>query len=318
MPKFSNLIFDGNNLFWRATLKTLALQIQPDTQHEVIYTDAINLAFKMIEKKVKDYAYDNAKVFILFDNNQSVINKRKEISGGNYKHSREASRVPKQLYATLDLFHDICTVYSDNFYTAYKEGLEADDLTKVISDKLTNDTLSMFISADMDWARNIGKNRHWHNWKDLMTPAQFYKKYQFYPVKNKICIYKAIHGDVSDNIENAIKNLPSKLLLEIVNNTNTLQEVYDYVSQESFPKKWYKKFIEHQAQVIENWELVVFPELAFNYEDIVKKSKLNLAQLKRISSIYGISLDVLSNNTPALGMFNRKEATRTINRKVKK
>ena len=315
MTKFSNLIFDGNNLFWRATIKTLALQINPEEQQEIIYTKAISLAFNMIDNKLKDFGYDNSKVYILFDNNQSVINKRKEISGGQYKHSRESSKVPKQLYATLDLFHDLCKIYSDNFYTAYKVDLEADDLTQVISNSFPEKELNLFISADMDWARNINKNSHWHNWKEVVTPKVFFNKYKFHPIKDKICIYKAIHGDASDNIDNAIKNLPQKLLLEIVQHSDTLQDVYDYISDDRFPKQWTKKFIENKEQLITNWELVVFPVLDLTYGDIVEKSILNTPQLKRIYNIYNIPLEDRMIERKTSSMFGRKDATRTTNRK---
>ena len=57
---------------------------------------------------------------------------------------------------------------------------------------------------------------------------EIFDKYKFSPSGNKIKLYKAIHGDKSDNIENAVPYLPENILLDIINN---FQDVNDFLKR---------------------------------------------------------------------------------------
>lgn len=305
--KFQNLIIDCSNLFWRASIIALENQKGQDT---ILYTKSIEKAFEMIEKKKADYGYRDSKVYLCFDNPESVINQRKLLSGGLYKHHRESKNLPPQMYKALDIFMGLCQYYSDDYYVVISEGLEADDLTDILKDSFKQGEHNLYVSADLDWARNIDEYNHWHNWKEIITQTEFHHRYDFYPTKSKICLYKAIHGDASDCISNAVPYLPKKLLIEVVKSNDTVEEMLDYITRDSFPKQWEDKIYENKQLIRSNYKLVDFFPVDLDYDDIVTKSKASMRMLRPAFKSLSLPLEQRMLPKPKHSMFNIKKMKR--------
>jgi hypothetical protein len=83
-----------------------------------------------------------------------------------------------------------------------------------------NKYLVLLVSDDMDWSRAISESVHWmvhKNRQDIIyTKDNFYKEYGFYPGRDEVCLYKAIRGDIGDNILPGVKNIPESVVLSIV------------------------------------------------------------------------------------------------------
>lgn len=281
---YNKIVIDSNNLFWRCVTTTIKNQIKQ--KEDIIYTLAIQSTFSRIKQLKNQFGYKDCNIYLCFDNPISAYEVRRVISHGTYKHTRENKNIPPQLYDTLDIFMDICKCYSNNFHIVKNEKLEADDLTIILQRQFPDDKL-LFISADLDWARNINNNSHWFNFHTLYSVNNFIKKYGFSPVGNKIKIYKAIHGDNSDCISNAVPYLPKEFLLKIVNESEILKDIYNV----DIPQKWINKINDAYLQIEENYALVDFVEINLDYNDIVTNCKENIKQLRRWYQILNIPFE---------------------------
>jgi len=284
MSKFNNLIIDGSNLFWRASSVTIKKQL--DSKEDIFYPYAIIDSFKRIKELVNQFGYETSKVFLLFDNPTSAFNLRRIVSNGQYKHNREKG--PEALWHTLSIFQEIASVYSDNFYIVKADDLEADDLTIILKKELEGP--SLFISADLDWARNIDEEDHWFNWNSVYTSKLFKDKHGYSPLGDKIQIYKAIHGDNSDCINNVVPNIPKKLLANLVNKFNNINELFKY-AKENQNEKWLKKIVEAENDIRNNYILVDFVDINLSYNSIVKQGKENIRSLRKLYELLGLTLE---------------------------
>lgn len=284
--KYNNLVFDASNLFWRSVVTSIKHNI--DNKEDIVYTSSIQSAFNRIKSIQNQYGYDNSIIYLCFDNPESVINLRKLISHGEYKHSRESKNLPPQLYQTLDIFEELCKKYSSNFRVVKSKELEADDLTIVLSRTLKEDSI-LYVSADMDWARNIKDNHHWFNFSTLYTKDNFKNKYGFSPIGSSIQIYKSIRGDKSDCIENSVPRLPEKYLLYIIEHANNLEDIFK-VSEE-LSEKWRDRILNSKHEIEKNYYLVDFINVELEYGDVVVECKENIEQLRKWYSLIDLPLE---------------------------
>jgi len=281
---YQNICIDSNNLFWRSVATSIRTQMDKET--DVVYTLAILSALERINQIINTYGYKDSKIYLCFDNPVSVYDVRRLISHDRYKHTRENKNIPSQLYHTLDIFEELCSSYSNYFHTVKSEKLEADDLTIILKRKLPEETF-LFVSADMDWARNIDDKCNWFNFKKLYTKDSFRKEHSFDPDGNKIKIHKAIHGDSSDCIPNAVPYLPKDILLKIVNESDKISDIYNI----DMPEKWKDRVMEAKEQIEENYCLVDFVDIGLQYEDVVVKSIENIPKLKKWFNILDLPLE---------------------------
>jgi len=285
--KYNTLIIDTSNLFWRVSVshikESLSKNESIDYSHHILYV------IEKLKNLIDEFAYQDSKVFLLFDNPTSAYEIRRIISKGKYKHTRENKNISKKIYHILDIFEEIAKIYSDYFYVVKSDNHEADDLTRIIANEHKKDKI-LCISADLDWARNITSTCHWFNWVTVYDPKVFNEVYGFNPVGQSIQIYKAIHGDAADSIDNALPYLPKKYLLDIVNNCNTIKETLNYVI-ENLPDVWIVKFKDAYSKIVENYNLVQFYETSISYDSIVKKGETNIQKLKRFYIYLGFPLE---------------------------
>jgi hypothetical protein len=252
---YEYLLIDAQNLYWRAVMSSLKKFL--DEENQKVYSNSIKNFLDRLNEFKSEYATKNSKIYLLFDNPLSVINKRKTIDV-EYKHTREEKNVPKNFYKTLDVLQEILKNYADDLYIVRWDGLEADDLVyPVLTDINKNHTevKKLIISADLDWARALGldDNCEWYNFVQMYNKYNFKDFYGFSPVGKNIQMYKAIHGDNSDSIPNAVPYLPKEILLDIVDNYKNLEDLFSNLYK--YPDSWKIKITEAKNRININYQL---------------------------------------------------------------
>jgi len=254
---YKHLIIDAQNLYWRSVLSSLKKCL--DSENNKIYSNSIKNFIDRINELENKFGEKNCDIYLLFDNPLSTINKRKTIDV-EYKHTREEKSVPKNFYKTLDMLQEILKVYKNNLYIIRYDGLEADDLVYPVVqyiNKEKNDYKKLVISADMDWARAIGidENIDWYNFVEVYNVNKFQEKYGFKPNGKKIQMYKALHGDNSDAIPNAVPYLPKEILFDIVEKYDNIDSLLKDLWNTSYKQDWKLKIKEAESRIKINYRL---------------------------------------------------------------
>jgi hypothetical protein len=290
---YKYLIIDAQNLYWRAVMASLKKCLDSDNRQ--IYANSIKNFLDRVNDFEKNYGEKNCEVYLLFDNPLSVINKRKSIDV-EYKHTREDKNVPKNFYKTLDILLEIIKVYKKNLYIVKWDGLEADDLVYPIVqhiNKEKNEDKKLVISADMDWARAIGvdNNIEWYNFVEIYNIKIFKDKYGFEPIGKKIQMYKAIHGDNSDAIPNAVPYLPKDILIDIIEHYDDvdklLTEMWEY---KGIPNQWAQKIKEAEKRIKINFRLADYVVYK-NIPNYIYTCKEDLKMLRFWFSMHDIEFE---------------------------
>jgi 5'-3' exonuclease len=232
--KYKNIFIDVSNFYHRAY--SIGKNLSIEKEGKLFITGGIFLSFKMIQSIEKQFLSENGKVFFLFDNAHSGINKRKEIDP-DYKANREKKE--EVFYKSLDLFHSILLHYKDNYIVVKKEGMEADDLVGPLSKKY-QDEPTLLVSNDLDWFRSIGDTIHVAKYEKgeyvIYNKEKFIEKYSFEPSTIKLCMYKSFRGDKGDNIPIGVQGIRETSLVQLINDFDSLEDIFrnlnslDYLS----------------------------------------------------------------------------------------
>lgn len=291
--KYQYLIVDCTNAFWRAFTASVKNLLCDDTVNNIAPV-VIKKSLSMIRNLHNQFGYEDSLVYLLFDNPESIISIRKVIDE-DYKSCRLKKSVPKGIYETLSIFIEFLKNYSDNYFVCRVPSLEADDLVPPILNSLSIDdkNKALVISNDMDWARNINENINWYNYDEMYSILSFQRKFQFSPKGKSVQIYKAIHGDRSDNIENALPYLPKKLLLEIVNRFDSVDDLFKnlWKKEVDFPHSWKLKLKEAENTIKKNFTLVDFISLDIKIEDFLIHCKRRPKLLRVFFKSFDIPLE---------------------------
>lgn len=288
--KYQHIIIDATNLWWRSFVVSIKDCITTDETK--LASCAIDHTLKMLRNLQKKFAYNSSDIYLLFDNPETVLHIRKLIDS-EYKSTRLKKSVPKGIYEALAIFVEILKSYSNKFHVIKVPSLEADDLTDPLIKQLQIDenNKALLISNDLDWARNITEDVDWYNYNEIYTITSFNKKFGFDPSKGKaIQLYKAIHGDKSDNITNAVPYIPTEILLQIVNQFESVDDLYFNLWKECciVPRQWKLKLQEAENDVRKNFTLVDFVILDIELRQYIIDCKRNVKLLK----IYFESLEL--------------------------
>ena len=281
--KYSQITIDSCNLYWRCVC-SCAKKAKESIDDAFIYTNVITEFLSRVKDIQSTYGYDNSTIYFLFDNPKSKINVRKLIDD-HYKSHRYNEHIPKEFWDTLALLEMILQCYSNNYVIMRLNGCEADDLVyPLIKEKVNDKNKMLLISVDMDWSRalSLSENVHWFNYSELFWHREIFKqKYSFYPEGNKVKFFKTFRGDTSDDISPAVPNIPSKLLLYIM---DTYDDINVFISSfnknENIPEQWKIKILENRSKILSNYQLVDFVQIEENIETYSFKCKENIPELR--------------------------------------
>lgn len=277
--RYQNLIIDCNNLFWRSAVTCTKKLLHGDEEEDKeFYSITIQDCLVRIQELIKQFGTSDCNVYILHDNPFSKINER-EMIYADYKHARKNKNIPPVFYKALEKLIEILKVYHNNFYILHYKGSEADDLVPIALQHRKGNCL--LISADLDWARGIADDISWYNFSMIYTKDLFRSEYGYNPEGKSIQLYKAIRGDKSDCIENAVPYLPNIILLEIVNTYTDLKDMFSRLSENTnIPNQWKEKIRDNKRQIEINYQLTdyIIPDIKYN--DIVFECKEDIEALR--------------------------------------
>jgi len=288
--KYSSILLDLNNLFWRSTVSVVKKITEEQDENE-FYSLTVQDSLERIKQIRDTYGNNETTLYILHDNPFSKINER-EMIDSSYKHARKNKNIPVVFYKSLEKLIEILKIYDNKSYVVSHNKCEADDLVLPILNHIKGSAL--MISADLDWARGMDEAIHWFNYGKLYKIDNFTEDYGFSPSGNGVKIYKALHGDKSDCIENAVPYLPKNVLNHIINNYNTIYELLANLwKDEVIPKQWKLKIQDAQVQLKINYQLVDFMNIDLSFDDIAYKCIEDVEQLRSWYQLLDIPL---SNN----------------------
>ena len=219
MNKYSHILLDTNNYFHKHY--GIVSKFSDD-----VYKETGRRTFNGIKSIEKNYGGKFCKIYCLFDNHDSKINLRSELSD-DYKKNRQ--NMPAKFYDTLEQLKSMLLSYKDNYKIVYADYLEADDLVLPLVESIDEYSSILMISEDQDWARLInyeGRHIHWLKSKKILDKDIYKEEYGYEPSLQSVVLYKTIRGDKSDGISPSIPNLKEETVLQIC---KTFIDAYDLI-----------------------------------------------------------------------------------------
>lgn len=255
--KYDNVLIDMLNLYYRASWVKEEKVVEFNNRKYL--THGITGTMDMIDRIMNKYLEKGGKVFCLFDNAKTVINRRKDIDA-MYKSDRK--KMSDAFYRGFNYIELILRNYNDNILITREKFLEADDWTLPILNSVTGK--SLLVSTDLDWARMLSDNVHWLSGKNMYDPEKFKDNFGYYPTIQSVCFNKVFYGDKVDDISPALKQLPFDFFLKIA---NTYSDIYEFVQDvtnekiEYLDSGWIKRILRDRDLLFRNWKLVSFAPL---------------------------------------------------------
>jgi 5'-3' exonuclease len=254
--KFNVIIFDIYNLYYKAVwIEQERVIYYKDNK---IHTEGIIGTINLIEKYIKRFATPEYKLYFLFDNAKTTVEKyRKELSEA-YKKKRQVQ--PDWFYAGLDYLEHTLKNYMDNAYIYRIKHLEADDYVEnIINIDCSSADKVLLISEDMDWSKSLKANVFQFMKKKIYGLAEFEEEFGFPASYKNICFYKTFYGDDSDNIAPGLREFPKMFFLNIIENSESLYDFFIKAKNGVFQyldKGWIERIRRDQDLLVTNWKLV--------------------------------------------------------------
>jgi 5'-3' exonuclease len=258
-------------------------------------TGGIFASLRMIQYIESNYLSEDGQIYFLFDNPSSGEIRRKDIDP-DYKINRK-KRDP-QFYRGLDYLQLVFRNYKNGYRVIQRPETEADDLVfPILKSFEGHNHLILLVSNDMDWSRSIGDRVHWlvHS-KDkyiVFDKDLFFNKYGFYPGYNEVCLYKAIRGDVSDNIVAGVKGIPEQVVLDIVHQVKSVQNMFLKLNDIQIDEQWKKAIRQNKGRIQINLMLIDYRPLSIaDVREYTIISEFNKDMLFMYYRIFGFDIAV--------------------------
>lgn len=210
--KYDRLIIDVVNLCYKTFTKEKDSVVTVGSK--LVYKNSICNFIKSVESLVKDYLYEDGKVYLLFDNYFSradlktsfMFADRKDLDKA-YKETRKKEH--KEFYNSVNFLRYYYLTDTSKFRSIQIQGLEADDLVKpLLNSKYCKGSSCLLVSSDLDWVRYLNPDPS-VDWlpsfkEEPETIEDVSFKLGFKVTENSIILYKAIFGDASDNVDSIV------------------------------------------------------------------------------------------------------------------
>jgi 5'-3' exonuclease len=260
--KYSRILVDVAGLYFRAF--STSQHLVADVEGKRMVTGGIFTSLKMIQRIEREYLGDKGRIYFLFDNASSGEDRRKEIDP-DYKINRK-KRDP-QFYRGLDYLQLVLMHYQTGYRIVRRPSSEADDLIAPILESFGDNRYSiLLISNDMDWSRAISDTAHWMVRKDnqdvIYTKDKYYEEYGFFPGLNEVCLYKAIRGDVADNVPPGVKDIPETIVLDIIHQAKSVSNMFLYLTDLNIPSQWKDSIRQSRGRIQLNLMLVDYQPIS--------------------------------------------------------
>jgi 5'-3' exonuclease len=284
--RYARILIDVAEVYFRAFFTSQ--HIVADVEGKRMVTGGIYTSLKTIQRIESNYLSENGRIYFLFDNPSSGEARRKDIDP-DYKINRK--KQDPQFYRGLDYLQLVLRSYKNGYRIIQRPETEADDLVfPILKSFEGHDHFVLLVSNDMDWSRAIENKVHWlvsSDGKDIIYDKYlFFNKYGFYPGHNEVCLYKAIRGDASDNIIAGVKGIPEKVVLDIIHQVKSVQNMFLKLSDIQIDEQWKKAIQQNKGRIQINLMLIDYQSLSMTdvreYTIISEFNKKNLLMYYRI------------------------------------
>lgn len=303
ISKESTLLVDAKNIMY--------LSFQGSTDNELLLSNNVNGIYYFlykIRKVLSDFLFNPqfkiTKVICFWDGEQSGI--LREVLYSEYKANRHKKEKSEFQELEKSVFHyQIDAVKKILPYfgiTSIEDNeVEADDMIAHYVQTHPKETTIIY-TTDLDIFQLINDNTFIYNAKikasqasfKLVDRNKFFLQKGFYP--ENIPTYKAICGDISDNIK-GIGGIQLKTLLKLFPNFATQLYYPKDIIQEAKEQnnKKYSKFVEKESLILSNYNVVNLnpPKISKIYEEscifeLNKKNTLNEMCLNELFEEYNL------------------------------
>jgi|WetSurMetagenome_2_1015567.scaffolds.fasta_scaffold03827_7 5'-3' exonuclease len=289
--KYNTFIVDCYNLMYKATYTQNETIVKYDNEN--VHIEGIIGFINIIEYYIKLYSTSDLKIYWLFDNAKTTINKYRKSLSEDYKKTRKLA--PDWFYRSIDILELLLKFYKDNCYVVRAKYLEADDY---VSEIINNNTIKtdniLLISEDSDWSRSLQDNVHQLQSGFILTKEEFFSRNGYEATYSNICFYKSFYGDTTDNILPILREFPNQFFLDVISVCTTMHEFIRKVKEKQFKyldSGWIERIHREEENLLLNWNLVTGVEISFaELKTFMISSSFKEATLKIIYeslSLYG-------------------------------
>lgn len=172
-----------------------------------VFKHAVVNFIQTIQRIRDEYVHGDGLIYLLFDNPTSRVDlqtsfyyaSRKQ-AYAKYKEKR--SKEPKEFYNSIGLLKYYYMLLDSSYRTVQISNLEADDLVKPVLATRPDNTYSLLLSNDLDWARYISPVTHWLPGLsgEPDTVETISDRLGFRVTEETLIAYKAVFGDTADDI----------------------------------------------------------------------------------------------------------------------
>jgi 5'-3' exonuclease len=253
-------------------------------------TNGVFVSIKMIQKLVNTYLAENGILYFLFDNATSGEMWRKNLDP-DYKINRR--RQDPGFYRGLDFLQILLIHYENDWRIIQCPAYEADDLVAPVLSGIPAGDRVGIVSNDLDWARAIGEHTVWiragkkegEYVYDEIDRETFKTIYGFPPSLRNICIYKSLRGDRIDNIGAGVERIPKKMVLSILSQVKTIDDLFDSLEDLDLPENLKHSIAENRERILLNYALVDYRPISVQAcKDVTVVSRFNPRVLKMLYS----------------------------------
>jgi 5'-3' exonuclease len=292
--KYSRILIDISGIYFRAF--STSSHIVSVVEGKRMITGGILQSLKIIQKIESTYLSENGRIYFLFDNPSSGELRRKDIDP-DYKINRR--KQDPQFYRGLDYLQLLLRNYKTGYRIIQRPETEADDFVfPILKSFEGHNHFVLLISNDMDWGRAIEDRIHWlvHLGSKYIIYDKdlFYNKYGFYPGHDEVCLYKALRGDNSDNIIPGVKGIPEQVVLTIVRQVKSVQNMFLKLGDICIEDQWKKTIQQNKGRIKINLRLIDYQPLSMaDVREHTIITEFNKSMLLMYYRIFGFDINQL-------------------------
>jgi DNA polymerase-1 len=216
------VVIDGNHLIHRAFHAIQApLKTSKGEQTNAIYGFA-SMLLNILDLEKPEY------IALTFDEKAPTF---RHEAHAEYKGTR--AKAPDELYAQIPRIKQMIEKFKVPIFS--KEGFEADDMMGTLAVKAQKEGITTYlITGDRDLFQLISPNIYvvfphkGYKEPDVYDDEKVYAKYGIHP--NQVADYKALVGDVSDNIK-GVDGIGPKGASDLLQKYKTLDGIYEHLDE---------------------------------------------------------------------------------------
>jgi hypothetical protein len=311
--KYDIVIIDVFNLYHRNYHKK---KVNYKEECLKLFQETVEGFFISLKKTMYKFGKQFTKYYFCFDNPHTYENLRKSLYE-DYKKDRK--NMSSNFYKWLKIIELLLKNFNNNFYTVKIDFLEADDYIIDIIEKHKNKKTLLY-SQDLDWSRSIDNNIVWYDGTYEYDINKYKEEFGFDPRNKKVVLYKALRGDISDNIPNILKHLDNKILVRLVNEFDNVEDLFLKYETLDYLSDHYKNIIKNNKKEIQiNYQVVDYISISsYNerIENYIKECKRNVNLLAHYCNTFKVDVFKIFNDHDKKDSF--KEFSIKKNKKLRK